>query len=408
MASNPLREATTQIHRQPTVARFNPNAPLRVQQSASDVNFSEELEQANQQSSAGGASGTSYNTGTGSTVSADTSQNTAAALAAMMTNSAVGSLLGSDSSGVLGTGTSDMDTLSMLLQSTGGTSLNSSSLLTQTGGGSSALQALSALLQNNTYALNGNNLLNQLGSSSLTTQALATLLQSSQAGTLNAGNDANVQNLLTQAVLSLLQNNGTVNGLSQKSIQAGNGNIPANAWETASPGLVNTAAQRAPSLYRAVIDQFDVENNARYAVKNGNTYCNIFLWDVTRAMDAEIPHYTDPNTGDILETGQGGQAMTANRISDWLNTHGQRYGWVEATPEQAQMYANSGRPAVTVWKNPPGHGHVQVVCPAEDGTYNAEKGVTVAQAGRRLRNYCYITDIYGSNTLSKVQYFVHI
>ncbi|MDL2218290.1 hypothetical protein LJC27_06490 [Christensenellaceae bacterium OttesenSCG-928-M15] len=166
---------------------------------------------------------------------------------------------------------------------------------------------------------------------------------------------------------------------------------------------------RSPALYRDVIEQFDVERNYRYAVNKkgtGDTYCNIFLWDVTRAMNAEIPHHTDWDTGAPLES--GGKSMNANRISEWLNTYGPQYGWYEVTAEQAQQLANRGSPAVTVWKNANGgHGHVQVVSPSSSGGYDAEKGAAIAQAGRRLKEYAYVSDIYSSSTMEHVQYFAH-
>ncbi|MPN42387.1 hypothetical protein SDC9_189944 [bioreactor metagenome] len=64
-------------------------------------------------------------------------------------------------------------------------------------------------------------------------------------------------------------------------------------------------------------------------------------------------------------------------------------------------------PAVTSWKNPGGHGHMQVVSPSENGTYDPERGAAIAQAGRHLYDYNYITAVYGQGTLGKVQYFAH-
>ena len=160
-----------------------------------------------------------------------------------------------------------------------------------------------------------------------------------------------------------------------------------------------------------VINQFDVENNPRYAVNQkgtGDTYCNIFVWDVTSAMGAEIPHRIDRDTGAPAASGGDNiQSINANRMTDWLNTYGPQYGWYEVSAEQAQALANRGSPAVAVWKNKGGgHGHVQVVSPSEDGAYDPSRGVAIAQAGRLLRNYTYITNIYSSR-LKDVQYFAH-
>lgn len=188
--------------------------------------------------------------------------------------------------------------------------------------------------------------------------------------------------------------------------------VPVSASTPTTPAVTSSLQNRSASRYREVIEQFQVASAGRYQVNkrgNNDTYCNIFLWDVTSAMNAEIPHYTDWDTGVPLsyESVDTAKHMNANRISDWLNKQGPKYGWYEVTPEQAQALANEGRPAVTVWKNPTGgHGHVQVVSPSADGQYNAARGVAIAQAGRNLTDYTYITNVYGSR-LKDVQYFAH-
>ncbi|HWR21906.1 MAG TPA: hypothetical protein VN366_00380 [Feifaniaceae bacterium] len=187
---------------------------------------------------------------------------------------------------------------------------------------------------------------------------------------------------------------------------------PFSASKPANPTVTSREGSRSPGLYRSVIDQFQVQSSPRYAVNkkgNNDTYCNIFLWDVTRAMGAEIPHYVDPVTLEAraYPDVSGAKELNANGIYDWLGAKGADYGWVKVTPEQAQQYANQGLPVVTAWKNTQGgHGHVQVVCPSGDGLYDPSRGVTVAQAGRTLTNYTPITNIY-SERLNSVVYYAH-
>ncbi len=186
--------------------------------------------------------------------------------------------------------------------------------------------------------------------------------------------------------------------------------MPLAQSRPANPPLKSDASNRSAPMYNAVIDQFQVETNGRYQPgKSGGTYCNIFCWDVTKAMGAEIPYYTDFKTGDILHypDTKGANYMNANEMHGWLLEHGPRYGWHEVTAEQAQKMANAGHPAVTAYKNPDGHGHMQMVRPSPDGKYDPEKGVYIAQAGRRLKNGAYISSIYGKG-LSKVKYFAHL
>lgn len=189
--------------------------------------------------------------------------------------------------------------------------------------------------------------------------------------------------------------------------------IPSAASKAVNPAITSNITNRNPALYRQVINQFHVETHPRYAVNKkgtGDTYCNIFMWDVTRAMGAEIPHYVDPKTKAprYYPDVKGASEMNANAIYDWLHEHGGKYGWFEVDAEQAQAMANQGRPVVTALRNNSGgHGHVQVVCPSADGMYDPERGVTIAQAGRNLTSYRPITQIY-NRSLPRVKYFAHM
>jgi hypothetical protein len=130
------------------------------------------------------------------------------------------------------------------------------------------------------------------------------------------------------------------------------------------------ASCRSPSRYLEVVKQFDVENNPRYKVRDTSgdgkpdTFCNIFLWDVTRAMGCEIEHWWD------------GKELSANGVADWLVKEGSRYGWQDVGLLGAADQAARGRPTIAVWKNPGGTGHVAVVVPTGNGQ------LQIAQAGR--------------------------
>ena len=183
--------------------------------------------------------------------------------------------------------------------------------------------------------------------------------------------------------------------------------LPAEIWRPATPAFTSDTESRSPELYRAVIDQFRVETAERYTpFRDGFTYCNIFLWDVTRAMGAEIPHYTNPSTGEPMYYPdiRGARSMGAIATDEWLKTHGPDYGWIQVDAETAQRYANEGRPAVTTAGS---LGHVQIVCPSRDGGFDPIRGVTIAQAGRIVSNYTHLSSIYSTNGQQNVSYFVH-
>ena len=159
-------------------------------------------------------------------------------------------------------------------------------------------------------------------------------------------------------------------------------------WVPTDAPVKSDPSNRSAQNYAAVIDQFDVENNPRYTPRDGNTWCNIFLWDVTRAMGAEIPHYWQ------------GRELDANATADWLREHGREYGWTPISEAGAQAAANEGKPVVVAWKNPGGIGHVGIVRPGEANA----NGPALAQAGSRNLNNGHVRDTFGQ---AEVVYYVH-
>ena len=184
--------------------------------------------------------------------------------------------------------------------------------------------------------------------------------------------------------------------------------VPVEQWKPTTPAITSDPSSRSPELYRAVIEQFQVATEERYRpFRNGSTYCNIYVWDVTRAMGAEIPLYTDPSTGEprYYPDTKGAKSMGAIAMDNWLGTYGRAYGWHEVDAKTAQLFANRGIPAVTTAGS---MGHVQIVCPSRDGGFDTARGVTVAQAGRIVTNYTHISSIYGTNSLNNnVRYWVN-
>ena len=74
-----------------------------------------------------------------------------------------------------------------------------------------------------------------------------------------------------------------------------------------TPPVQSDASNRSVAIYNNVINQFAVGVNPRYQPSTNATYCNIFAWDVTRAMNAEIPHWYDTTTGSPTAVGVGNE-----------------------------------------------------------------------------------------------------
>ena len=246
---------------------------------------------------------------------------------------------------------------------------------------------------------------NQDGEFSMLMQMMASMIAQIE-GEAQALRDAVMNSEYDPYVLDTVD--GGVFGTNTSSISGPGGAIlPVEAWRPTIPAVTSDIDNRNPGLYRSIINQFNVETAERYRPgRNDSTYCNIFVWDVTRAMGAEIPHYTDPATGEprYYPDTKGAKSMGAIATDEWLQKYGQDYGWREVDAGTAQMHANEGKPAVT---SAGSLGHVQVVCPSYDGKYDNIRGATVAQAGRIVSNYTNISSIYGTASQQNVKYWIH-
>jgi predicted chitinase/LysM repeat protein len=180
--------------------------------------------------------------------------------------------------------------------------------------------------------------------------------------------------------------------------RAAPGTTDTRGWIPTTPPLTGSASNRNAANYADVIDQFAVGNNPRYTPREGNTFCNIFAWDVTKAMGAEVPHWVD-GAGNPTGVGQG-RELDANATNQWLNNEGSRSGWRQVSAQEAQALANQGHPAVASWNNPGGIGHIAVVRPGEV----TSQGPAIAQAGAHNFNDGHVRDSFGN---ANVQYFVN-
>lgn len=176
------------------------------------------------------------------------------------------------------------------------------------------------------------------------------------------------------------------------------------AWVEVTPDLINTPNMRSPDNYLAALRQFEVETNPRYVrghdndPKNGEeTYCNIFLWDVTKAMSCEVPHWIDPATGVECPMGKGAE-LSANGVCDWFSSHALSNGWMECGEIKARARASSGFPTVVLWKNIRGIGHVGMVLPGADFTH-------IAQAG--ANNFFDVNLVKGFGGVKPLRFYTH-
>jgi hypothetical protein len=150
---------------------------------------------------------------------------------------------------------------------------------------------------------------------------------------------------------------------------------------------------RSPLELLAVVSQFHVETAERYAPRRTSlgleTRCNIFLWDVTRAMDAEVPHWV---TEEDLPCAVGkGKELTANGTVAWLSSVPARHrGWEEVQEPTARVLACEGKPVVAGWMNGHSPGHVAIVIPGSEPigpTLIAQAGAECFSSGPLVRGF---------------------
>jgi uncharacterized protein YukE len=171
-------------------------------------------------------------------------------------------------------------------------------------------------------------------------------------------------------------------------------------WKPNAPPLTGDSSLRDPIFYDAILNQFAVDKNGRYLPAGGNTYCNIFVWDATRAMGAEIPHWVDANGNPAGVGAAGAHELSANGVVNWLSQHGGRNGWRAVSAAEAQQWANAGKPSVVTFNNPGGTGHVAMVRPGE----LTDRGPAIAQAGGHNFNLGHVQDGFYNKP---VVYWVH-
>lgn len=158
-------------------------------------------------------------------------------------------------------------------------------------------------------------------------------------------------------------------------------------WRPVRAPLCNAPGERSPEALRAVVAQFQVERAPRYASRGGLTYCNIFAWDVSTALHAEIPHWLDNPR----------RELTANLTLGWLEA---APDWHEVTEDVARANADRGAPSVAIWRNPTGRsGHIAILVPSVFGS------TMIAQAGRS--NFSAGPLRSGFGNVAPIRFFAH-
>ncbi|MGQ0505353.1 MAG: hypothetical protein ACT4TC_08530 [Myxococcaceae bacterium] len=111
-------------------------------------------------------------------------------------------------------------------------------------------------------------------------------------------------------------------------------------WKAVTAPVQSREGKRTGLIYRQAINQFGVGNNPRYEPEdNGASRAHIFVWDLSRAMGAEIPHFL------------GSRELSFVQTVDWIRYEGGDRCWLKCELARAIQAADSGMPVLAIPKD---------------------------------------------------------
>jgi hypothetical protein len=147
--------------------------------------------------------------------------------------------------------------------------------------------------------------------------------------------------------------------------------------------------RRSKNLYQQVIQQFAIGHNPRYEPDGpGQPRGHIYVWDVSRAMNCEVPHFV------------GTKELTLAQTCDWIRHEGPARGWRRAAAKDAVKAAQAGQ-LVLVLPKEVRLKQVGVVLPAApDADGRPRVAAAAVKMGANL-------SVYEALGVFAAEYFVH-
>ncbi|MFL5321104.1 MAG: hypothetical protein ACJ790_15700 [Myxococcaceae bacterium] len=165
--------------------------------------------------------------------------------------------------------------------------------------------------------------------------------------------------------------------------------VSRDLWKAIHAPVQSKPGRRSPQTYGLVIDQFAVGHNPRYEPDAPDKpRAHIFVWDVTRAMNCEVPHFVGP------------KELTLSQTVDWLRHEGPMRGWRRADAIDALTAAQEGLAVIAIPKDV----KVKLLGICRPGEPHTDGKPLLAAAAKGRGNSLTNMEALGTNL---VEYFVH-
>ncbi len=160
-------------------------------------------------------------------------------------------------------------------------------------------------------------------------------------------------------------------------------------YKALHPPVQSREGRRSQEAYRLVLDQFAVGTNPRYEPDApGKPRAHIFVWDVTRAMGVEVPHFL------------GSRELTLAQTVDWLRHEGPMKGWRRCSELEAWQAANGGHPVIAV----PKEVRIKLLAMARPGDFNDDGKPFLSAAALERGNALSVKQAFN---VFAVEFFAH-
>lgn len=127
-----------------------------------------------------------------------------------------------------------------------------------------------------------------------------------------------------------------------------------DVWKAVQAPVQSRPNARTRARFQQVLMQFAIAANPRYEPDGpGRPRGHIFVWDVSRAMGCEIPHFV------------GAKELSLAQTVDWVRHEGTMRGWTRTPEAEAVGLANKGHMVIALPKDPRTKG-ISIVMPLRD------------------------------------------